>query len=762
MHASKRSKRDGDLRIPAAASEPIAPKRGPALRLAVARGRLGIELDAPFPVGSLTIDAASAVLPDIRFPVDLSGGVSRFRHRRGELATLHVALDPAAVSKFAAPRLRGILGPGTPRVLVAPSTEGALVGLAIDGAALAFDVVLAPMADDVRVLVDSPRGIGLSAPPFVLALKILGALLDSTADAERGAWVVRALPRRVLREAFPALGARVPSTRDLELRVEPPDERGVIRVIAERGAAPPALGPRAIAALEAHRLLGEADALALADRLDEARAGYIDALERAPRHVEASLRLAAIDRSDGARAEAALATIVEAMAASDAGPLGAELLEATGDVDGAHDAFRQAATAEPFGPLSALAWLRAATHARSDVDRALALDEAIARAPGSRDARWRRFGQRVARGDVKGALADAEHLEADASGDERFATACRAGRALLEAGHAREARARFERALRYRPARAEGVVGLAEALRDGGQSQRAMDLFARAIELADRAKEPDVADGARVELAELLATFGHNVPAAIARLGEVTHRGRVGCEARLREARLRTDLGDNVGAERAIGRLSSLAEALPEEGPHAARVARILLDASTLLEGLGDAARAEALLRFALRFGPSDREIGRALRRLVNERSKVASPARPDEDAAPVRAPEPLPAEPLAREQPPSAFVPPPLEPIEQGDDDGRYDSDIEDLTQRLRANPADREVATELARLLELAGRDLELLALLSARIDEASEEERDALVAERDRVLTALADKAARDGRDSEADLYRSMRSV
>lgn len=744
MHASKRAKREGALRIPsAAAPERPTSTRGdlPALRLAVSRGQLGIELDRPFSFGPLTVEVASAVLPDIKFPIDLSGGVAKFRHRRGELTSLELALDTSAVGRFVAPRLRGLVGHGAPRILVAPSAEGALVGVAADGAALAFDVILAPMGGDLRILVDRARGVGLGGPPTVVAAKVLATMVKASADADRGALVVRELPRALLRDAFPSLGARVPSTRSLEMRVEPPTETGILRLVAERGAPPPALGERAHAALEAHRLVGEGDALALDGAFDEARARWVAALERAPRHAETALRIAAIDRLDDGRAEAALATIVEAMPAAEAGPLGAELLEITGDLDGAYDAWRQIALAEPFGALAALEWLRAAAIAPTDADRMFALDQALGRAPASTDARWRRFALRVARADLKGALADAEHLEADAIGDARFDAACRAGRALLDAGHVREARARFERALRYQPARAEAVIGLAEALRDSGQSRRATDLFGRAIELAERAADGDVADRARVELARLLATFGRNLPAAISRLGEVAQRGRVGCEARLYEARLRAELGDAVGASRVLRRLEGLAETIPTDGDHAPRVARILLDAATLEESLGEPARAEASLRLALRFEPSDREIGRALRRLVGAR-------------APARTPDPPPQAAPEREAPAA------LDAAEESA--ATHDTEIEDLTQKLRADPSDRVVAARLAHLLEISGRDLELLALLSARIDESSGEEREALGVERDRILGVLAEKARAEGRVSEAELYASMRGL
>src|SRR5579883_1989616 len=53
-----------------------------ALRLAIGRAGVGIELASPTRVGCLTITELTAALPGARFPLDVSGGVARFRHRR--------------------------------------------------------------------------------------------------------------------------------------------------------------------------------------------------------------------------------------------------------------------------------------------------------------------------------------------------------------------------------------------------------------------------------------------------------------------------------------------------------------------------------------------------------------------------------------------------------------------------------------------------------------------------------------------------------
>ena len=84
--------------------------------------------------------------------------------------------------------------------------------------------------------------------------------------------------------------------------------------------------------------------------------------------------------------------------------------------------------------------------------------------------------------------------------------------------------------------------------------------------------------------------------------------------------------------------------------------------------------------------------------------------------------------------------------------------SRVDDLTRRFQANPDDQAVATELAGLLESLGRSHELLALLSARLDDAAPDERAGLVPRVRATLERLADGAERAGRSEEASLYRS----
>ncbi len=102
---------------------------------------------------------------------------------------------------------------------------------------------------------------------------------------------------------------------------------------------------------------------------------------------------------------------------------------------------------------------------------------------------------------------------------------------------------------------------------------------------------------------------------------------------------------------------------------------------------------------------------------------------------------------------------PPPSAPVlSEAEAEGR----IEELTARLRLDPADDRIADELARLLRERGRGLELLALLSARLEDAPEDRREALLPRQRELLASLEDEARAAGNDGEAELFALARSA
>ncbi|WP_437285604.1 tetratricopeptide repeat protein [Sorangium sp. So ce406] len=848
---------------PGGGAAPRPPDDRPVLRLAVSKGALAIELGEPFALGPLRVTELVVRLAGIRFPVDLSGGVARFRHRRGQLARIAVEAQGSDLAGWAAPRLRGFFGEGTPQLLIAPIEDGALVALRSGETALAFEVAVAPGERALRLLPERARGVGLEAPPHALALRALSLIAGAHGRLVEGAVVLDAAVERIVRVLLPAAGARAPAVGGVQWTAVAA-EAGRFRAEGALGEMPPALSDRALRALEAAELAGAADELALAGGLDQARYHYLSALERAPRHPEISGRLAWLDLVIGDRAEGALSTVVEAMPAVDAGLLGGALLEAVGDRDGAFSALARAAHAEPYGPLAALAWLRAARLADTFDVRLDALNLGVARAPGLESLRWARLEARLDVADVRGALADAEHLEAAARGpDARHAVYRRAAEMVLARGHAADARALFERALRYAPESPDAVAGLARSLRAAGEGRRALDLLARARALAARSGAGgESARALDLELARGLAEIAGDLPAAVARVRAIPPGEPEALEARLLEGRWCAELGDLGGASVALGRLRDAVElalqgraaddagsargrgALLGEG-HAA-VAAMLAEAAEIEErSRGDLLAAQRHLGLALRLRPRDPGIRASFRRVSGEiaphqaappaaDASIPSPQRPRAAeqrievhvSAPRRRtlpPEPVviapaPAAPPVVPRPPVVPTPvdrglidrprvaptpvdrglldrPPVAPADPGlieelptldnadtstelnapgppsvtlaegqspllrgfalDDELLADR----LADRLRADPTDQGVAMALADVLARLGRDLDLLALLSARMDEGDEATRQEIAPRRRDVLARLAARARSEGRDAEAELYEML---
>src|SRR4051812_3057947 len=94
------------------------------LRLSVTKGGLGLELDETLALGFFAVDKLSISLTGLSFPVDLSSGVARFRHRRGSLEHLSLSARRDKVSAAVAPRLRGVLDEGSPSITVASISGG--------------------------------------------------------------------------------------------------------------------------------------------------------------------------------------------------------------------------------------------------------------------------------------------------------------------------------------------------------------------------------------------------------------------------------------------------------------------------------------------------------------------------------------------------------------------------------------------------------------------------------------------------------------
>jgi cellulose synthase operon protein C len=594
---------------------PLSEEQRVPLRLTVTRGVLGMELYEPIALEPLDVTRLAITLPNLKFPLDLSGGVPHFRHRRGELEHATLGSGLTRLAHFFERRAGDVLGALVRPVAVFARGQGVGIGMVGEGRALAFDLLWVPEERHARFVVSDARGVGLPGAALGFALRALDGVFAGLGE-RRGRVITipdaGALLGRVL---LPAVGARAPSARRVRFGALSTSNDDV-RIELDATFAPVELTPEGTRALELAVLVTAADDALASGSADEARAGYLLALEQAPRHPELVRLVADIDLQVPERAEAALGMVVESGAATRAGLTGAELLWRVGDADGARQALREAAQLEPYPPLAALLWCRCAERDPSPVERRSSLDRAVALAPGLELPRARRFEARLERGDREGALADAEHLEAMTLGARgKHDKNLRAARAFSGAGFVREARRCFERALRYMPDDARATAGLARALLDAGQRERATTLLARAVALSERGGQPDA--DALIDLAVVLATDLKDLPQAIARARQVSAASPRHVEARRLEARWRADLGDIAGASLCYGRMREAIELSQEVPPNAAQ---FLLEAAEFEHAIErDLLAAERHLAVAVRIAPQDTRIAERYRAVAAE-----------------------------------------------------------------------------------------------------------------------------------------------
>ena len=606
------------IRVPAGTKAP--PREPPGteptipLRLTVTRGALGLELYEKLAVGPLDVWRLEVSLTNLKFPVDLSGGVRLFRHRRGKLEHLGLGLGLDALARWLSPRLKDALGGLVRPVSVWRVPGGIGVGMVGARGALAFDALWAPLGDSARFVITRARGADLAAPALAVTLQTVDTALGRS--MERQGRIV-SLPRAALvvtREVMPAVGARAPSAEDMQCGVLE-GEGDAVLVDLDTTLPPPALGDGVVRALELAELTVRADDDLARGAMESARDGYVAALERAPRHPEISRLIAELDVHAGDRAEAALSMLLETSHdVAEYGEASAILLSRVGDPDGACDALRAATRGEEYAPLSALLFAEMARHEKEAPARLRALDDAVARCPGLARIRWERFEARLERGDVRGALADAEHLEASVSGSRARHEICRtAAQRLLDLGYQRDAGRLFERALRYLPDDEAATAGLGRALLEAGKTNRAVALLERAIALGESRGNPQF--DAMVDLGKILAKM-NDLPQAIARVREVAAPSERLALARALEAGWREQLGDVAGASLSYARMREALE-LGATAPVADAIDWLKSGARFEWEVRKDAVSSERHLAVALRLAPHDRGVGDAYRTIA-------------------------------------------------------------------------------------------------------------------------------------------------
>ena len=759
---------------------PPPPEVDVELRLAIGRDGIGLELARAARLGCLAVTDLAAALPGVRFPVDVSGGVPRFRHRRGELQRLELELGARHLERWAAPRLRGLVGTRAPEVWVGVARAAATVCVAQAPnpeeeearatPVLAFELQAIADGEDLLLVVEQARGADLPQAATALAVACVGALLGDAAERAGAVFTLKKAAAAVARAVLPEAGARIPSAEDVRwTSVAAASDTWVLHAARDALAAAPS--DEALRAREIAMLLGEADdTLVLGDE-EAARTMYLEVLERAPRHAEIVRRIVDIDVRARGRTEAALAMLVEARApgpgAADArfGTTPGELLLDAGDTEAALASFERAGDTEAAPALAARAYERAARAARDPEDAARWLDKALARSPRSAPARWLRVARRLELGRLEDAMADVEQLEAQTRGARhRHMVWLRAGRAWHAAGMAAHAGDLFERALRYVPDEPRALAGLGVALVGDGRHARGVAVLERALEVADAKNAPT--SRIRLDLARALADKLDDLPTAVAHLAAIPADAPEAPLARGLEGRWRARLGDLAGAALSFARLRELAAsyAPSSDDPHAATVAALLREAADIeRRRLRDPLAAQRHLAAALRLRPRDAELLRDYREvgaLVAERA-----AGPGEDGDAEDAPDDFSGvedrsatHRTLSDRPPATKAPFDLAlAADDAEPDAQAEARIEELTRSLAENSANDAVADELGALLEQAGRGHELLALLSARLEDATPERRAVLAPKARAALEHLASQADAAGRSDEAALFR-----
>jgi tetratricopeptide (TPR) repeat protein len=516
------------------------------------------------------------------------------------------------------PKLRAIVGP-----LVRPLDlwwleAGLGIGYARDTSAIAWELHWAPLLGKARWVVTNARGWGLSAPALAEALRVTDTLVGRIFERRgRVLWLEDA-GRRLGRQLLPLVGARAPSASDV---VFGPfvvrDRKGTVELDATF--AQPVLREETTRVVELAELtrLGD-DALASGD-LSRARNAYLASLEMAPRQRDLVQLVAEIDLLME-RTESALGLLSEAMPILASGRIGARLLLLNGEREAACELLAQAAVDERYAPMAALMLLARAQLETHGVERRLALDAAVAACPTLECARWARLEARAAFGDLAGAMADAQHLEAASTGRAPRHVVCkRSAEIFLGHGFEFEAGQLFQRALRYGPDDIQAMVGLARSLVATGEGLRAIPLLERAVETADKGGE--ASGQALVELAKLIATKLSDLPQAVARLRRISPSDPASVMARALEGRYRLMMGDVVGASLAYARMREVVELASPE----ATAAELLIEAARFeRDVLRDPAAAERHLAVALRISPQHATV----RELYREVSAVLAAKR--------------------------------------------------------------------------------------------------------------------------------------
>ncbi|MFO0665825.1 MAG: tetratricopeptide repeat protein [Polyangiaceae bacterium] len=726
----------------------------PLLALSIHRQGLGLALARGVSLGPVHVADAYAALPGLQFPLDVSGGVERFRHRRGLLDRLQLHLVREDLEAFASRRLAGVLSTQAPHVSLAFSGGEfrVLVSAPVSveseqpSARLAFRGLTWTDDSSLCVAIQSARGTGLVSPAMALALRAMGAVFGASASRAGSVFTVSGAVGSIVRAIFPQAGARAPDCDGvMATRCLGHDDLWTVvfsREVAATGSGrdrTPAQDATAevVLAKEHAALLRHADDALFDGNNDTARAHLLAALDKSPRSFPALERLAAIDAHAGEeRAHAVVATLADLRTDVFLGSLRAEVLLSLGQESQAVAAAEADAESETHGPLAADMLAFAAAHTRDGSTALALLDRAIALSPGSPHLRWQRLRARLRLGHA-GYAADAEHLEALATNRQtRFAILLRLGSAFLGNQKLKEAARCYERALRLAPSTPDTLLGLARTYASMGKHDQAGVLAQRAISACE--KRGESASRAELFLAELLGEHLLDPSGAIARLVGVAD-GPEFPRAQLLEGRYRSQLHDLAGASLAFSRMREhMARGILRE-----EFFPWLMEAARFEHSRrGDVDLSRTHLELALRIAPRDSVLRAELAALLAKATPEQAPAVPVSE--------------------PVAHVPATPAKVEEPWNPDAAEQRVEVLKRQLEGSPDDDAIVDELSDLLTKLGRGMELLAVLSARLEDAAPERRKELLPKQRAVLERLEREATEKGHASEAELYRMAREA
>jgi hypothetical protein len=258
-------------------------------------------------------------------------------------------------------------------------------------------------------------------------------------------------------------------------------------------------------------------------------------------------------------------------------------------------------------------------------------------------------------------------------------------------------------------------------------------LLTRALSTAESRDQPTAPIA--LELARAIAERLGDLPTAIAHVSAIAADAKEAAIARGLEGRWRARLGDLAGAVLAFARLRELAASLPPgaERPDAASITASLLEAAILhRRSLDDPLAAQRHLAVALRLRPHDPDLRQAYREVGA--ALLRGPHAPE----------------------PASVAAPAVERAEETEPARSDEERVDELTRRLQANARDDDAADELAALLEKLERGHELVALLSARLEDATQDGRARLAPRARAALERMASAATAAGRQTDATLY------